>query len=145
MRAAHPTDERRHPQKPPHNTPRPPHPSYRHPPASTSFTPPCFYPTLRGWAQNLKAREEPVHLEILSAGRLVAHLLAYAYRPDLRTAALGSGCHGFSLTLPAALPAMQIRRAQDGALLTAPPAKRGVKFTRSVPASGRAGIEPRRA
>jgi hypothetical protein len=77
-------------------------------------------PTLiRGWAQNSAAPEHPVTLEIIS-GTQKCLVLANTYRPDLRAAGLGSGCHGFSLTLPNLTCPITIRRAPDGATLRPP-------------------------
>lgn len=53
--------------------------------------------------------------------------LAAEYRPDLRAAGLGSGCHAFSLPLPhGAVRGLDIRRVSDGAALCLPDAIRAV-------------------
>ncbi len=76
-------------------------------------------PHLRGWAQDAAAPETPVLLEILHDGTIIGTILANRYRPDLRKAGLGSGCHAFELQLP--LPGtITLRRAGDGAMIAAP-------------------------
>ena len=71
-----------------------------------------------GWAQDADSPEEPVALEVLVGKRPVARLLANAYRPDLRAAGIGSGCHAFDLSLPGVLEGeVTVRRVGDGALL----------------------------
>jgi beta-glucanase (GH16 family) len=73
---------------------------------------------LRGWAQHEAAPETPVELIILAGGAPLARRLANRYRPDLRAAGLGSGCHGFEFSLPPGLPTpITVRRAADGAPL----------------------------
>ena len=69
-----------------------------------------------GWAQDIFAPETPVVLGVLVDGICIAQILANEYRPDLRAAYLGSGCHGFRFTLPVPGNA-EIRRAADGAPL----------------------------
>jgi hypothetical protein len=71
---------------------------------------------IRGWAQDVGAPEQPVALEVLVDGAVVAVVLANAYRRDLRAAGLGSGCHGFSLAL-AVTGVVELRRVADGAVL----------------------------
>lgn len=76
--------------------------------------------TLTGWAQSPDTTELPVCLDILLAGRRIARTLANLYRPDLEAAGLGSGRHGFAITLPHAvislqtdLTTLQLRRSAD--------------------------------
>ena len=69
-------------------------------------------PHLRGWAQDTTAPETPVLLEILHNGTVIGTILANRYRPDLRKAGLGSGCHAFELP---AQGNVTLRRASDGA------------------------------
>jgi hypothetical protein len=91
---------------------------------------------LRGWAQDMANPESPVLLEIFSGGLpgsktpeiFSTRVLANAYRPDLRDAGLGSGCHGFAVTLPNLRGAVTIRRAGDGARLPEPRDKQAVAF-----------------
>ncbi len=74
-----------------------------------------------GWAQDCDAPEEPVALDILLNGTRIANVLADIYRPDLRAAGLGSGCHGFMFACAAdALGDIEVRRSSDGAVLAVP-------------------------
>jgi hypothetical protein len=63
--------------------------------------------TISGWACNPATPNTPVCLEILNRGAVMARILANAPRPDVRLAGFGHGRCGFSLTLPAPLPAFQ--------------------------------------
>jgi hypothetical protein len=73
---------------------------------------------IRGWAQDFAAPENPVELEVLARAGVVARVLANVYRPDLRAAGLGSGCHGFALALDAGLAGpVAVRRRADGVAL----------------------------
>ena len=73
---------------------------------------------VRGWAQDAANPEDPVALDVLVDGSPVACVLANGYRADLRRVGLGSGCHGFALSLPAALAGVVVvRRVGDGAVL----------------------------
>ena len=73
---------------------------------------------IRGWAQDEAAPEVPVVLTALTGGRFVTSVIANAYRPDLRQAGVGSGCHGFTLQLPECSGGeVEIIRAADGAAL----------------------------
>lgn len=86
-------------------------------------------PRLRGWAQDATAPETPVLLEILHDGMVIGTILANRYRPDLRKAGLGSGCHAFELPMP--LPGIiTLRRAGDGAIITAPPGAIDIRDSR---------------
>jgi hypothetical protein len=77
--------------------------------------------SIEGWAQSVEHPEVPVCLDILVNGEPVGQLLANEYREDLRTAGVGSGCHGFRFTVPAGLniepERVEVRRCHDGALL----------------------------
>ena len=55
---------------------------------------------VRGWAADLGSAE-PLQLELLVSGRAAASALADEFRVDLAEQGIGSGCHGFSLPLPA--------------------------------------------
>ena len=57
--------------------------------------------TVSGWAQTIASPESPVCLDILCAGRRIARVLANRYRADLKKAGIGTGHHGFELSLPA--------------------------------------------
>jgi hypothetical protein len=73
---------------------------------------------VRGWAQDESEPEAPVVLLVLAGGEVIGRVLANGYRPDLRAAGLGSGCHGFSMALPAGeRRAIEVRRALDGAVV----------------------------
>lgn len=72
---------------------------------------------VRGWAQDLSAPEQPVQLEVISRGTIIAKVLANSYRGDLRHAGLGSGCHAFHLRVPKSVDSVQFRRSVDGAIL----------------------------
>jgi hypothetical protein len=71
-----------------------------------------------GWAQCADAPNVPVTLLVMRGAEILARIVANRYRPDLRAAGHGSGCHGFALALPDANPTtIQLRRALDGAML----------------------------
>lgn len=73
-----------------------------------------------GWAQDADVPDAPVRLEILVAGKVVAHALADRYREELRRAGVGSGRHGFEAALPDRLGGtgtLEVRRVTDGATL----------------------------
>ena len=78
---------------------------------------------IAGWAQNADHPEAAVCLDIFAGDRLVGRTLASVYRDDLRAAGLGSGCHGFTFSLPDDVvlhPAtVVVRRSLDGAVLAA--------------------------
>jgi fibronectin-binding autotransporter adhesin len=69
---------------------------------------------ISGWAQDAGQPECPVRLDVIVDGH-IHHLLANAYRHDLRAAGLGSGTHGFELILPKTfIPrAVELRRYAD--------------------------------
>ena len=72
-----------------------------------------------GWAQDTARPEEPVRLEILVGGVVVAAVLADRYREELRRAGVGNGAHGFEAALPpdCETGALEVRRAADRAVL----------------------------
>jgi hypothetical protein len=73
---------------------------------------------VRGWAQDVSAPEAPVALLVLAGGEVIGRVLANGYRPDLRAALLGSGCHGFAMAIPAGEGrVIEVRRALDGAVV----------------------------
>jgi hypothetical protein len=76
---------------------------------------------LRGWAQDISAPETPVVLQVMADGNPLALIIANEYRPDLKAAGLGSGCHAFTLPLPPGTSGIQVHRATDGATLPHPP------------------------
>ena len=69
---------------------------------------------VEGWAQDTDDPDAPVPLSITIDGRLVATVLADAYRPDLEEAGIASGRHSFSFRLgplpPAARSTLRIHR-----------------------------------
>jgi hypothetical protein len=69
-------------------------------------------PRLTGWAVDKAAQDEPVELDVLYDGQFFARILANFYRPDLRAAGFGDGCHGFTLALPGD-GAVAVRRTRD--------------------------------
>jgi hypothetical protein len=74
--------------------------------------------SIAGWARHEHQPEEPVCLEIFAAGQFVARVLANRFRPDLRAAGIGSGCHAFELALPpGASTPFVVRRLHDSAAL----------------------------
>ena len=71
-----------------------------------------------GWAQDASATETPVILRLLAQGRYIARTIANLYRPALRTAGIGSGCHGFAARVPPGCAAIiEVRREGDDAPL----------------------------
>ena len=72
---------------------------------------------IEGWAQDAAALERPVRLEIIADGLVVANVLANRHRDDLAAAGLGSGRHAFSVRLMRPAHRIEVRRAEDGAML----------------------------
>jgi hypothetical protein len=71
-----------------------------------------------GWAQDVAQPEQPVCLDVLVDGQVVARALANGYRGDLKQAGLGSGRHAFDVRLSAAKTGwVEVRRSTDGAAL----------------------------
>jgi hypothetical protein len=67
-----------------------------------------------GWAQCETQPEELVCLDIVVNGERVLRALANLYRPDLQSAGLGSGNHGFIVELPEEiLGTPEVRRSLD--------------------------------
>lgn len=58
---------------------------------------------IEGWAFDPETPEVPLPLVIFNNGELIARVLANRYRPDLESAGLGNGRHGFSYTIPGGL------------------------------------------
>jgi hypothetical protein len=82
--------------------------------------------TITGWAYNPAAPHTPVLLDVLNRGAVIARVLANGQRPDVKLAGFGHGRCGFSLKLPAPLPAFQrheisVRPAGGCAALTGSP------------------------
>jgi glycosyltransferase involved in cell wall biosynthesis len=61
---------------------------------------------ISGWAYSPLDPNMPVNLEILNRGALLARTVANMPRPDVKLAGFGHGRCGFSITLPAPLPAL---------------------------------------
>ena len=79
-----------------------------------------------GWAYDELAPGQPVALQILDNGRLVARVLANRYRHDLAPAGIGSGRHAFDILIPAGLSPLvrhviQVVRESDGAMVPGSP------------------------
>ncbi|WP_240554519.1 Hint domain-containing protein [Acetobacter cibinongensis] len=77
-----------------------------------------------GWAWNPEAPDEPVALQILDNGQLIASVLANGLRPDVKATGRNIRC-GFDLLLPGGLSpftrhVIEVRSEADGALLTIP-------------------------
>jgi hypothetical protein len=63
--------------------------------------------TITGWAYAPARPNLPLGLEIFNRGALLARTIANIPRPDVKIAGFGNGRCGFSITLPAPLPALQ--------------------------------------
>ncbi len=77
---------------------------------------------ITGWAQNALFPEQPVALDIVVDGAVVAQTIADRHRADLKAAGLGSGNHSFSVLLASPLTPPQrklvvARRSSDQAIL----------------------------
>jgi hypothetical protein len=74
-----------------------------------------------GWAYSGR-HAGPQALAILLNGAVVGRVVADRYRPDLKAAGIGDGCHGFIFTLPEGLALdagerIEVRRETDWSLL----------------------------
>ena len=79
-----------------------------------------------GWARDGDAPDRPVTLSILDNGTVIDEAVADQYRPDLKAAGIGTGCHGFAVPIPGRLLAqsdhvISVRRKADGAELRGSP------------------------
>ncbi len=63
----------------------------------------CNNGALEGWALNRDRPDEPLHVEALVDGTVVATGIASLHRRDLEAAGIGTGAHAFRLPLPEAL------------------------------------------
>jgi hypothetical protein len=75
-----------------------------------------------GWAQNPQLPTLPVCLDILLDGKLLTQVLANQYRPDLKTARIGTGHQAFAARLPEGVGENEthrvvVRRTSDQAVL----------------------------
>ena len=59
--------------------------------------------TISGWAWDATDPNNPVNVDIYDGATLIATVPSIQFRPDLVTAGIGNGFHGFSYTVPAAL------------------------------------------
>jgi hypothetical protein len=78
---------------------------------------------LEGWIMDQANPSNPVELEVLVDGEIVATVLANRYRPDLDRAGFADGRCAFSLVMPAAATDMgqvAVRRASDGTPILTP-------------------------
>jgi len=72
----------------------------------------------RGWAIYPSNEEASVSLELFLNKKYFTTILANHFRPDLRIAGIGSGCHGFELDFPPHIKGdLAIRRPTDGLLI----------------------------
>jgi glycosyltransferase involved in cell wall biosynthesis len=80
---------------------------------------------IQGWAYRPTQPHLPVRLDIVANGAVLARTVANLPRPDVRDAGFGHGRCGFSVTLPAPLPALRRHeisvRATGGAMLAGAP------------------------
>lgn len=81
---------------------------------------------ISGWAYAPARPNVPVYLDIFNRGALLARTIANIPRPDVKNAGFGTGRYGFSVALPAPLPALQrheisVRPARAAAMLTGSP------------------------
>jgi hypothetical protein len=79
-----------------------------------------------GWAWDAQRPDEPVALEVLDNGEVIARVLANRYRADLATAGIGRGFHSFDLAIPGGLSPLTrhviaVRTAAEGAMLAHSP------------------------
>ncbi len=79
-----------------------------------------------GWAWDERRADQPVVLEVLDNGTVLARIVADCYRPDLQAAGIGDGRHGFRLLIPGGLSphrrhVLAVRRTADGAELCQSP------------------------
>jgi fibronectin type 3 domain-containing protein len=59
--------------------------------------------TIAGWAWDANDPDNPINVDIYDGTTLIATVPSIQFRPDLVTAGIGNGFHGFSFTLPASL------------------------------------------
>jgi len=78
---------------------------------------------LEGWVMDRANPANPIELEVLIDGEIVATVLANRYRPDLDRAGLADGRCAFSVAMPASaesLSQVTVRRASDGGQVAVP-------------------------
>jgi len=75
-----------------------------------------------GWAQDEGRPEAPVCLDIYAGNELLGQAVANRHRPDLETAGIGDGRHGFEFVPPEGLVfapgSVRVCRSRDGAALS---------------------------
>ena len=59
--------------------------------------------TISGWAWDANDPNNPINVDIYDGATLTATVPAIQFRPDLATAGIGNGFHGFSFTVPASM------------------------------------------
>ena len=74
---------------------------------------------ITGWARNEGDADEPVAMQVVDNGAVIARLLANRHRPDLEQAGIGDGRYGFELLVPGGLSpqvdhVIALRRESDG-------------------------------
>jgi len=73
---------------------------------------------VRGWAIYPFNTEESVRLELFLNEKPFTTILANRFRPDLRIAGIGSGCHGFEMDFPVDIRGnLTIRCGSDSLLI----------------------------
>ncbi len=80
---------------------------------------------VRGWAHD-PTSGQPVRLHITADGVPFRTVTAGSFRPDLLAAGIGTGHHGFDVTIPGGFPpgaVITVARAIDGATLGSTPAQ----------------------
>jgi glycosyltransferase involved in cell wall biosynthesis len=80
-----------------------------------------------GWAQDLEDPKRRLVMRIFDDGVPLGEVIADQFRPDLLAAGIGDGHHAFALVVPGGLSpehrhSIEVRRADDGRLLTGSPA-----------------------
>src|SRR5262249_20376713 len=56
--------------------------------------------TIAGWAWDANDPNNPINVDIYDGATLIATVPSIQFRPDLVTAGIGNGFHGFSFTVP---------------------------------------------
>jgi len=81
---------------------------------------------IEGWAWDEQRPDEPVALQILNQGEVIARVLANRHRPDLAAAGVGGGRHAFQVRIPGGLSPLsrhtiEVRVEADGSVLPGSP------------------------
>jgi hypothetical protein len=74
---------------------------------------------ITGWAWDRTRPDQPVMLQVIDNGRLIARVIANRYRADLEQAGIGNGRYGFDLDIPGGLSSLSahvvhVQYAVDG-------------------------------